>query len=82
MLSEILVSGILSALKKFGVTQPDQLEGDKKKEFYDYIDKNWKSDKEKETGKEDPKENYLIVCKNQTCSNKIKNLDELKSVEK
>ena len=32
--------------------------------------------------KDDPKENYLIVCKNQTCSNKIKNLEELKSVEK
>jgi len=24
----------------------------------------------------------LIVCKNQTCSNKIKNIDELKSVVK
>jgi hypothetical protein len=36
-----------SALKKFGVTEPDQLEGDKKKKFYDYVDKNWKSDKEK-----------------------------------
>jgi len=43
-----------SALKKFGVTQPDQLKGDKKKEFYNYVDKNWKSDAEKETGKEDP----------------------------
>ena len=32
--------------------------------------------------KNDPKENYLIVCKNQTCSNKIKTLEELKSVEK
>jgi len=32
--------------------------------------------------KEDPKENYLVVCKNQTCSNKIKNLEELKSVAK
>jgi len=32
--------------------------------------------------KEDPKENYLIVCKNQTCSNKIKNIDELKSIVK
>jgi len=32
--------------------------------------------------KDDPKENYLIVCKNQTCSNKIKSLDELKSVVK
>jgi len=32
--------------------------------------------------KEDPKENYLIVCKNQTCSNKIKSIEELKSVAK
>jgi len=32
--------------------------------------------------KENPKESYLIVCKNQTCSNKIKNIDELKSVVK
>jgi len=32
--------------------------------------------------KEDPKENYLVVCKNQTCSNKIKSIDELKSVVK
>ena len=32
--------------------------------------------------KSDPKDNYLVVCKNQTCSNKIKTLEELKSVEK
>jgi len=32
--------------------------------------------------KKDPKENYLVVCKNQTCSNKIKSMDELKSVVK
>ena len=32
--------------------------------------------------KEDPKENYLVVCKNQTCSNKIKDIDGLKSVVK
>jgi len=37
-----------SALKKFGVTQPDQLKGDKKKEFYNYVDKNWKSDDEED----------------------------------
>ena len=30
--------------------------------------------------KDDSKENYLIICKNQTCSNKIRSLDELKSV--
>ena len=28
--------------------------------------------------KNDPKENYLIVCKNQTCSSKIKTIEELK----
>jgi len=32
--------------------------------------------------KENPNENYLIVCKNQTCSDKIKNIDELKSIIK
>jgi len=32
--------------------------------------------------KEDPKENYLVACKNQACSNKIKNIEELKSVVK
>lgn len=34
------------ALKKFGVDEPDQLSGDKKKEFFDYVDKNWKADNE------------------------------------
>ena len=32
--------------------------------------------------KENTKENYLIVCKNQTCSNKIKDIESLKSVVK
>ncbi len=32
--------------------------------------------------KKDPNENYLVVCKNKTCSNKIKSLEELKSIEK
>ena len=32
--------------------------------------------------KNNQKENYLVVCRNQTCSNKIKTLEELKSVEK
>ena len=34
------------ALEKFGVSEPDQLEGDKKKDFYNYVDKNWTGDKE------------------------------------
>ena len=36
-----------SAMKKFGVTSPDQLKGGKEKEFYDYVDANWKGDNEK-----------------------------------
>ena len=35
-----------AALKKFGVSSPDELEGEKKKEFFDYVDKNWKGDHE------------------------------------
>lgn len=35
-----------SALKKFGVDSPAQLKGDKKKEFFDYVDKNYEADDE------------------------------------
>ena len=35
-----------SALKKFGVSSPDELEGEKKTEFFDYVDKNWEADNE------------------------------------
>ena len=34
------------ALDKFGVSSPKELKGDKEKEFYDYVDKNWKADNE------------------------------------
>jgi len=34
------------ALKKFGVDSPAELEGDKKKEFFDYVDKNYEADDE------------------------------------
>ena len=36
----------MGAMKKFGVSEPDQLEGDKKKDFFNYVDKNWTGDKE------------------------------------
>lgn len=35
-----------SALKKFGVTSPGELEGEKKKEFFNYVDKNYEADNE------------------------------------
>lgn len=34
------------ALKKFGVNSPAELKGDKKKEFFDYVDKNYEGDNE------------------------------------
>ena len=34
------------ALKKFGVKSPAELEGPKKKEFFDYVDKNYEGDNE------------------------------------
>ncbi len=35
-------------LKKFGVSSPSELEGEKKKEFFDYIDQNWKGSDEED----------------------------------
>ena len=35
-----------AALKKYGVSEPDELDDDKKKDFYNYIDANWKGDNE------------------------------------
>jgi len=35
-----------SALKKFGVSSPAELEDDKKKEFFNYVDKNWTGEKQ------------------------------------
>ena len=34
------------ALEKFGVSEPDQLDGDKKRDFFNYVDKNWAAEKE------------------------------------
>lgn len=35
-----------AALKKFGVSSPGELEGEKKKEFFNYVDKNYEADNE------------------------------------
>jgi hypothetical protein len=36
-----------AALKKFGVDSPAELDDAKKKEFFNYVDANWKGDNEK-----------------------------------
>lgn len=35
-----------SALEKFGVSSPDELEGEKKDAFFNYVDKNWEAENE------------------------------------
>ena len=35
-----------AALKKYGVSLPDDLDDEKKKDFYNYVDANWKGDNE------------------------------------
>jgi len=35
-----------AAIKKFGVSSPAELEGEKKKEFFDYVDKNYEGENE------------------------------------
>ena len=35
-----------AALKKYGVSSPDDLDDEKKKEFFNYVDKNWSGDSE------------------------------------
>jgi len=57
--------------------------GDFKKnvELHQYVKKNYLRSSTL-IYKKDSKENYLIVCKNQTCSNKIQTIKELQSVVK
>jgi len=43
---EAYVKFFKKALDKFGVNSPEELEGEKKKEFFNYVDKNWKGDHE------------------------------------
>ena len=52
-----------AALKKFGVSSPGELEGDKEKEFYNYIDKNWKGDNEKSESAEEGGDDHAEVGK-------------------
>ena len=53
----------------------------KNKELQKYVKKNYLKSSVL-IYKNDFKESYLIVCKNQTCSNKIKNIEDLKSIVK
>ena len=64
-----------SALKKFGVSSPDELEGEKKKEFFDYIDKNWKADHEEV----DVHSSYKVDGRRKNFREKMKKLGYIKA---
>jgi hypothetical protein len=49
------------ALKKFGVKSPSELEGDKKKEFFDYVDKNWEGEDEPDEAVKKPKQESVTI---------------------
>ena len=73
-----------SALKKFGVKSPAELEDDKKKEFYDYIDKNWKGDHEEafEFAKESKVSSIIDTVKNMwRMDEKVKKEDDDKEIK-
>ena len=73
-----------SALKKFGVKSPAELEGDKKKEFYDYVDKNWTADHEEafEFAKESKVASILDTVKNMwRMDEKVKKEDDDKEIK-
>ena len=65
-------------MKNFGVSSPDDLEGEKKKEFFDYIDKNWKGDHE-EVEKTDTHKSYKIDGRRANFREKMKKLGYIKS---
>ena len=64
------------ALKKFGVSSPDELEGDKKKEFFDYVDKNWKGDHEEV--EQDVHKTYKMDGRRKNFREKMKKLGYIK----
>jgi hypothetical protein len=49
------------ALKKFGVKSPAELDGDKKKEFFDYVDKNYDAEGEKAEEVKKPKKEEVTI---------------------
>ena len=60
-----------SALKKFGIDSPAELSDEKKKEFFDYVDKNWEGENE-----EDEEETFEEGCHSK--HKKIKEDEEFK----
>lgn len=61
-----------AALKKFGADSPADLDGEKKKEFFNYIDKNYKGDHEEEVDLEE--ENIKVIMDKDLSNNDFQKL--------
>lgn len=68
-----------SALKKFGVTSPGELEGEKKKEFFNYVDKNYEADNETDKD-ESVKEEFSKLYEAFNKAKEMKNLKVMKQL--
>lgn len=65
----------MKALKKFGVKSPAELDGDKKKEFFDYVDKNYEADNEEDAEEEVVETTITVSAAN---INKLTSMSEKK----
>jgi hypothetical protein len=63
------------ALKKFGVSSPDELKGDNKKKFFAYVDKNWTADHEEEV---DVHKSYKMDGRRKNFKEKMRKLGYIK----
>jgi len=71
-----------AALKKFKVSSASELEGEQKKKFYDYIDKNWESDAEKAGKDEEVKVEESKVEEEMTKAQEEKREEIVKELKK
>jgi hypothetical protein len=65
----------MKALKKFGVKSPAELDGEKKKEFFDYVDKNYEADNEEDAEEEVVETTITVSAAN---INKLTSMSEKK----
>ena len=67
-----------SALKKFNVSSPVELKGDKKKEFFNYVDKNWTGETNEELKLKEAIKRYIFSVEEDEPESKDEDEDEKK----
>ena len=62
------------ALEKHGVSSPDELDDEKKKEFFNYVDKNWDAPGEKAENKKFTREDFREMVKEEIARHQNKSV--------